>query len=139
VVICDTAPLVAAALYRDPDHNRCVELLTGLRLTNRKMLVPAPIVAEIGYLLAAKAGAKTEAGFLRALAVGDFVSIELMNTDYHRMADLVEQYADLPLGTSDAAVVALAERTNVTEVVTLDRRHFTVVRPRHIKTFTLLP
>jgi len=103
------------------------------------MLVPAPIVAEIGYLLAAKAGAKTEAGFLRALAVGDFVSIELMNTDYHRMADLVEQYADLPLGTSDAAVVALAERTNVTEVVTLDRRHFTVVRPRHIKTFTLLP
>ena len=139
MVICDTAPLVAAALYRDPDHNRCVELLTGLRLTNRKMLVPAPIVAEIGYLLAAKAGAKTEAGFLRALAVGDFVSIELMNTDYHRMADLVEQYADLPLGTSDAAVVALAERTNVTEVVTLDRRHFTVVRPRHIKTFTLLP
>jgi predicted nucleic acid-binding protein len=78
VIICDTAPLVAAALYRDPDHHRCVELFTGLRLANRKMLLPAPIIAEVGYLLAAKAGAHTEADFLRAVAVGDFVPVELV-------------------------------------------------------------
>jgi uncharacterized protein len=139
VIVCDTAPLVAAALYRDPDHHRCVELFSGMRLANRKMLIPAPIVAEIGYLLAVKAGAKTEADFLRAVATGDFVPVHLVNTGYIRMADLVEQYADLPLGTSDASVIALAERLNVTEVATLDRRHFTVVRPRHVKSFTLLP
>ena len=55
------------------------------------------------------------------------------------MADLVEQYADLPLGTTDAAVIAVAERLNVTEVATLDHRHFTVVRPDHVKSLTLLP
>lgn len=139
MIVCDTAPLVAAALYRDPDHHRCVELFSGMRLANRKMLIPAPIVAEIGYLLAVKAGAKTEANFLRAVATGDFVPVGLVNADYARMADLVEQYADLPLGTSDASVIALAERLNVTEVATLDRRHFTVVRPRHVKSLTLLP
>jgi uncharacterized protein len=100
VIIRDTAPLVAAALYRDPDHHRCVELFTGLRLVNREMLLPAPIIAEVGYLLAAKAGPRIEAAFPRAVAVGDFVPVELMPTDYDRMADLVEQYADLPLGTS---------------------------------------
>ena len=52
---------------------------------------------------------------------------------------LVTEYADLPLGTTDAAVIALAERLGVGEVATLDRRHFTVVRPRHTAALTLLP
>jgi uncharacterized protein len=49
--------------------------------------------------------------------------------DYARMADLVNTYESLPLGTTDASVVARAERLGLTEVATLDRRHFTVVRP----------
>jgi len=55
------------------------------------------------------------------------------------MADLVDQYADLPLGTTDAGVVAVAERLGLVEIATLDRRHFSVVRPRHASAFTLLP
>jgi hypothetical protein len=139
VIVCDTAPLVAAALYKDPDHHRCVELFTGLRLANRQMVLPAPIVAEVGYLLGTRAGAQVEANFLRALSAGDFITAELTTADYARMADLVDQYADLPLGTSDASVIALAERLDVDEVATLDHRHFTVVRPRHVKALTLLP
>jgi uncharacterized protein len=108
-------------------------------MANRTMMLPAPIVAEVGYLLARKAGASAEAVFLRALAEEDFAPVELTNLDYVRMAELVEQYADLPLGTSDASVIALAERLNVTEVATLDMRHFTVVRPRHVQALTLLP
>ncbi|GAA5767182.1 hypothetical protein Aros01_03684 [Streptosporangium roseum] len=55
------------------------------------------------------------------------------------MSELVEVYADLPLGVVDASVIAVAERLGLTEVATLDRRHFTVVRPRHVDAFTLLP
>jgi uncharacterized protein len=55
------------------------------------------------------------------------------------MAALVEQYADLPLGAVDASVIALAERLGIPEVATLDRRHFSVVRPLHVPTFHLLP
>jgi len=139
VIICDTAPIVAAALYKDPDHRRCVDLFTGLRLANRQLLLPSPIVAEVGYLLGVKADARTEAFFLRALADRDFIPVDLTSANYARMAELVEQYHDLPLGTSDASVIALAERLDVDEIATLDLRHFTVVRPRHVKAFTLLP
>lgn len=138
MVICDTGPLVAAALYRDANHHRCVELFTSLHLNHEQILVPAPIVAEVGYLIG-RVDAQVEAGFLRSLAAGDFVPVELTAGDYERMAGLVEQYADLPLGTSDAAVVAVAERLKVAEVATLDHRHFTVVRARHVKALTLLP
>lgn len=139
MIICDTAPIVAAALYKDPDHRRCVDLFTGLRLANRQLLIPSPIVAEVGYLLGVKADARTEAFFLRALADRDFIPVDLTSADYARMAELVEQYHDLPLGTSDASVIALAERLDVDEIATLDFRHFTVVRPRHVNAFTLLP
>ena len=139
MIVCDTGPLVAAALSKDPDHHRCVELFTGMHLAGRQMLLPAPIVAEVGYLLGTRAGARAEAVFLRSLAAHDFVPVELEQSDYDRMADLVESYADLPLGTSDAAVIALAERLGITEIATLDRRHFTVVRPRHGASLTLLP
>jgi predicted nucleic acid-binding protein len=55
------------------------------------------------------------------------------------MAELVTTYGDLPLGTTDASVVAIAERLKLTEVATLDHRHFTVVRPTHVKALTLRP
>ena len=66
-----------------------------------------------------------------AAGAGDFEPVDLQSQDYRRAAELVQTYADLPLGTTDATVIALAERLDVDEVATLDRRHFTVVRPCH--------
>jgi len=139
VLICDTGPLVAAALAKDPDHRACTDLFTGVHLAGRALVVPAPVVAEVGYLLGARASAAAEAAFLRSLAAGDFLTEELTSGDYKRMAGLVEQYADLPLGTTDAAVVAVAERLRCGEVATLDHRDLAVVRPAHVKALTLLP
>lgn len=57
------------------------------------------------------------------------------------MAELAKRYADLGLGLggTDASLVALAERLGLTTLATFDRRHFTVVRPAHTPSFTLLP
>jgi predicted nucleic acid-binding protein len=129
VIVCDTGPLVAAALANDDGHHACVELFTGLHLARRELLVPGPVVAEVGYLLNREAGVDVEAMFLESLADGDFTAVDLTVEDYRRMAELVRRYGDLPLGTTDACVIAVAERLGLTEVATLDRRHFSVVRP----------
>lgn len=110
MLVCDTGPLVAAALSKDPDHRACADLLTATHLAGQTIVLPGLVVAEVCYLLARQAGAKAEALFLQSMGDGDFVAEELTPTDYHRMAALVEQYADLPLGATDAAVIALAER-----------------------------
>lgn len=60
-------------------------------------------------------------------------------TDWERIAELVERYADLGLGGVDASVVAVAERLHVREIATLDHRDFSVVRPRNVDAFELLP
>jgi predicted nucleic acid-binding protein len=60
VIICDTGPLVAAALSNDDDHRRCVDLFAALHLAGRELLVPATVVAETGYLLNREAGPRIE-------------------------------------------------------------------------------
>jgi predicted nucleic acid-binding protein len=109
VILCDTGPIVAAALGDDDRHHECVELFTGLHLARRRLLVPGTVVAEVGYLLARNAGARVESLFLQALADGDFEPVDLQPRDYRRAAELVQMYADLPLGTTDATVIALAD------------------------------
>jgi uncharacterized protein len=97
------------------------------------------VVTEVCYLLEREAGPRVEAGFVRSLAAGDFTFTETTLADLDRVAELIVTYADFPLGAVDAAVVAIAERLGVMEIATLDRRHFTVVRARHVDALTLLP
>jgi len=139
VIICDTGPLVAAAIRNDDDNHACTEFLTGLHLAGRRILVPGTVVAEVGYLLDRQGGPKVEAAFLRSFADGSLIAAPLEPFDFARMAELVETYADFPLGTTDASVITLAERFGLTEVATLDHRHFAAVRPKHVRSFTLLP
>lgn len=139
MILVDTGPLVAAALSGDVNHVRCTELFTALHLNSEALLVPALVVTEVCYLLEREAGPRVEAAFLESISEGDFTVVDLESGDYARAGELVIKYADLPLGAVDASVIALAERLGIAEVATLDRRHFTVVRPRGIGPLTLLP
>ena len=139
MIVVDTGPLVAAALAADVNHRRCVELFASLRLNNERMIVPPFVVTEVCYLLAREGGSKPEMSFVRSLAAGDFTIAPLTEAGLERSADLIGQYADLPLGLVNASVVTLAEQLEIGEIATLDRRHFSVVRPRHVDAFTLLP
>lgn len=139
MIICDTGPLVAVALSNDAHHLPCINLFNELHAAGRKLLVPATVTAEVGYLLNREAGSRVESLFLRSIAAGDFAAVDLTAEDYARMSELVAKYGDLPLGTTDASVIAVAERLELTEVATLDWRHFHVVRPNHVSALTLLP
>lgn len=96
-------------------------------------------MAEAGWLIDRQLGAAAEGLFYRSVAAGDLDVESLTATDWLRIAELVESYADLGLGGVDASLIVLAERLDVVKVATLDRRHFTVVRPRHVEAFVLLP
>ncbi len=139
MILVDTGVIFAAATRNDDHYHACAELLTSVRLAGRRLLLAPTVVAEVGYLLMTRVSPRVEEDFLRGVADGDFELVDLTSVDYARMAELVGDYGDLPLGTTDASIIALAERLGVTEIATTDRRHFTVVRPRHLGAFTLLP
>jgi len=101
--------------------------------------VPQLVIAEVTYLVETRLGWRSEVRFLGDLASGNLITEPVHAGDWMRIAELVGRYHDLPLGTVDASVVALAERLGVCAVATLDRHHFTVVRPKHVPAFELLP
>ncbi len=71
---------------------------------------------------------------------GGALAIEaLVEADYERVAELMSDYSDLRVGFVDAAVLAIVERLREPKLATLDTRHFAVMRPKHVKTLTLLP
>jgi predicted nucleic acid-binding protein len=64
---------------------------------------------------------------------------DLTDRDYERIGELMRTYADLRVGFVDAAVLAVTERLRETKLATLDRRHFSVMRPAHVDALELLP
>ncbi len=99
--------------------------------------MPTLVLTEVVYLLGSRLGNAAELQFLGDLASGAFDVEPVHPTDWLRIADLVNRYRDLPLGTVDASVIACAERLGVDDVATVDRRHFTVVKAN--RALTLLP
>ena len=135
-MIVDAGPLYAYVDADDAHHRASLELL---ETHPGALIVPTLVITEVVHLLATRLGVGPEVRFLGDVAAGAFVVEPVAPSDWMRVAELVAAYRDLPLGTVDASVVAAAERLGVAEVATVDRRHFAVVRPRHVEAFTLLP
>jgi predicted nucleic acid-binding protein len=134
IAILDAGPLLAWADRADRDHTRCRAVIARSDL---QFVIPVLVVTEVTYFVGRRLGAAAEARFLRALA--EFEVEAPLPEEWLRIGDLVEQYADFPLGGTDASVIALAERLETDVIITLDRRHFGAVRPRHVSAFRLLP
>ncbi|MFC4565361.1 type II toxin-antitoxin system VapC family toxin [Nocardiopsis mangrovi] len=135
-LVVDAGPLYAHMDADDTFHAAARDLLTRHR---GPLVLPVLAIAEVVHILASRLGNRAEVALLGDLEDGLFEVEQVHQQDWPRIRELVEQYADLPLGTTDASVIAAAERLRVTEVATTDRRHFSVVRPKHVSAFTLLP
>ncbi len=135
-LIVDTGVLYGAYDTRDAAHLSCAALLTTSPET---ITIPAPVVVELDWLLTGRRRPDAFLTLLDAIETGAAVVADLTVADYVRARELCRRYRDLPLGFVDAAIVALAERYEEPTIATLDRRHFSVVRPRHAASFTLVP
>jgi len=135
-VLVDAGPLYAYIDADDAHHRECLGLLEE---HPGPLAVPQLVVAEVAYLVGTRLGPEAEVRFLGELAGGPLVTIPVEPDDWLRIAELVWQYRDLPLGTVGASLVAAAERLGIETLATLDRRHFGVVRPAHTVAFELIP
>lgn len=136
MIVVDTGPIVAMLNDRDQDHERCARFLAEYP---GPLLLGVPVLTEVCMLAERRRGTRAELAFLADVRAGLFTVVDLVPADIDRIAELVEAYADLPLGTVDASVVALTERFGLAAVATLDHRHFSVVRPAHAASLALLP
>ena len=136
MLIVDTGPLIAAAIPSDSHHDASLDLLSH---ADGPLVVPMLVITEAAHLLLRRAGAHAERAFATSLAAGELIPEPVETSDWPRIHELVDQYADLALGIVDASVVATCERLRESKVASLDKRHLGVVRPRHCPALELLP
>ena len=134
-MIIDTGILVALADRSDRNHRAAAAVFA---LPDPKT-VPGPVVVEADWMILSYLGVEAEIEFLRALGEGTFAIEDPTAADRRRALELVETYRDARLGYVDATTIALAERFKDHRVATFDRRDFSLVRPRHVEAFELLP
>lgn len=135
-LVLDTGPLLAAIDRSDPDHARCRELITS---TREPRLVPAPVVMELDYWCRTRLTLSDFIAFLDDILAGAYRIEDLDPADYSRARDLQTEYAASRIGFVDAAVLAVVERLREPKLATLDRRHFSLLRPAHVESLRLLP
>jgi predicted nucleic acid-binding protein len=135
-VIVDTSALLAFFDTDEPDHAAVAAIVD----TATEALVVSPyVVAELDYLVASRLGVSAELAVLRELAGGAWDLAAFGTEDLAKAHAVVERYADQSIGLADASIVILAARYQTRTVVTLDRRHFGIVRPIEGGSFKILP
>jgi predicted nucleic acid-binding protein len=135
-LVLDAAPLVALADPADPWQSR-VEAV--LREEPGDLVIPAPVSAEIDYLLGSRRGRRARLAFLDDVAEGRFTVACLDPHDYGLVVGLERKYDDLDVGLADLSIVLLAARLGTRRVLTFDERHFRALRTMKGAHFTLLP
>lgn len=135
-LIVDAAPLVALGDGRDPAHEPVLRVLES---EPGALVVPAPLSAEIDYLLRRRGGPLAARRFVQDVAAGRFRVEGLTGAEHGLVAELDEQYDDLGAGLADLSVVVLAHRFRTRRVLTFDERDFRVLVSLAGGSFTLLP
>lgn len=136
MIIADTSGLLALFNEREPRHEAVRSALAAARDT---LVVSPYVVAELDYLVSTRIGVPAELAVLRELTGIGYELAEIDADLLATAAEVVEQFADQQIGVTDASLVVLADRYRTDRVLTLDRRHFELLRNRGGKPFTLLP
>ena len=135
-LIVDATPVVALA---DTADRMREPVRAVLEAEAGPLVIPAPVTAEVDYMLGVRHGAVARRRFIADLAAGRFTVASLERADYQTVIDLETRYADLDLGLADCALVVLADRYQTDRILSFDERHFRAVAPLRGQVFTLLP
>jgi predicted nucleic acid-binding protein len=135
-IIGDSGAVYGLYDRRDAFH---AGLRAAIERARDVIVLPAPTLGEIDYLLRVRLGNPALLRFLADIQEGAFVVESVTLADLRRCAALIARYRDLDLGLSDASVVAVAERYGTDRILTVDQRDFRVIRSARGRPFRLLP
>ncbi len=135
-LILDTGPLYASLDRSDADHAACRALIES---ADEPLVIPGPVLVEVDYWIHQRLHPGVLVALLADIEARAYVVADLGVSDCARVRELCDRYADSDIGFVDAAVLAIVERLDEPKLATLDRRHFSLFRPRHRESIELLP
>jgi hypothetical protein len=133
-VLADTSFLYALADRSDKYHTRALAFATAQKI---EYLIPDVVLGEVTYALRKWIGKHAEITFLRAQVRSKPTLLALTDSDLARISHIMTRYTRFDF--VDCAILTLAERLDITQICTFDRRDFAAYKPTHCEYLELLP
>lgn len=133
--LIDTGFMFAVLDKNDIAHDSCS--IVFKREPN--MLLPEAVLPELAYLIILSLGYQTLTTFLDYIVAGNLPLISTIPQDLERASEILKKYADSKIDYVDCMIMAIAERLNVKRILTVDRRDFSLFRPKHCDAFEIVP
>ena len=135
-MIVDTSGLLAFFNSGEPAHEAAVAAVAS---ATSPLVVSPFVIAELDYLLLTRLGVDAELLVLAELSAGAWHLVHVDQEQLSRIKEIVSRYRDQGIGVADASLVFLADRFGTRRVLTLDHRHFDVLRPLSGGRFQIVP
>ncbi len=136
MIIADTSGLIAFFSESGHQHERVASWLDK----NDDVMVVSPyVMAELDYLVATRKGVDAELAVLAELSGGAYELATMPTEDVVTAQRVIGRYRDLGVGLADASMVVLAQRYGTRTILTLDHKHFSVLRPLDGGLFKIVP
>jgi predicted nucleic acid-binding protein len=136
MILLDTSGLLSGLDGSQRHHEECA---ATLRNATPPLLLSPFVLAELDYLLMRHVGTPMQRAFLAEVGRGAYQLEPFLADDVARAQEIIDRYPGLGIGIADASLVVLAERHCISDVLTLDERHFRAMRIPQRKHFRILP
>ena len=135
-VIADSSFIYALFNARDFRHRAAASFASTFREVT---IVPDVVLPEIAYLFKRDVGYSGLQRFLERFLdfEGPLQAVE--KSDLSRMHEIATNYESAEFDIVDCCIMAMAERLQIRQIATFDRRDFSIFRPRHCEYLELLP
>lgn len=101
-------------------------------------MLPQWFLVEAAYLIDHDVGIPIVIKWLKGIPDSRFELIEATSQDIERIAQILEQYADSKVNFVDASAMAIAERLDISTILTIERRDFSIFRLRYCLNYRTL-
>mgnify|MGYP002621951595 CR=1 FL=1 len=135
MILVDTSGLLAALFPDQTHHQECATVLAG----DGPFVLSPFVLAELDHLVGCFAGFDARQALLEEVVAGAYDLAPYDATDVAEAASIGSQYEDLDVGLADASIVVLARRSGTIDLLSLDQRHFRVLKGPDDRPFRILP
>jgi predicted nucleic acid-binding protein len=134
-VLIDTSAVISIIDKSHHLHKKIKELVL---VEENLYIIPSTVIVEVCQLLKYKFDSSVEISFLKEIIKTIFLMESVKYQDMSRILEILIKYKDLNIGYVDSSIVAMAERLKTNKILTLDKKHFSVVIPSGFKYFDIL-
>jgi len=115
-ILIDAGPIIA--LF-DASEKRHEPVKAFLRERRYRFISTLAVFAEVSHMLDFSRRAQRD--FYEWVMHKGVIASDINQNDMHRVIELTDKYADLPMDFADATLVITSEKTGIREIISLDR------------------